>query len=85
MDLTRLGLPDAPSVEVLDLAYDARTVVPGSLFFCVRGANADGHELAPDAVAAGAAALVVDHPLDLAVPQVVVQDVRAAMGPAAVR
>ncbi|MGH3003539.1 MAG: Mur ligase family protein, partial [Gaiellaceae bacterium] len=66
-------------------AYDARTVVPGSLFFCVHGANADGHDLAGDAVAAGAAALVVDHRLDVAVPQVVVPDVRAAMGPAAVR
>jgi UDP-N-acetylmuramoyl-L-alanyl-D-glutamate--2,6-diaminopimelate ligase len=41
----------------------------------------DGHELAGAAVAAGAVALVVDHVLPLAVPQVIVPDVRRAMGP----
>jgi UDP-N-acetylmuramoyl-L-alanyl-D-glutamate--2,6-diaminopimelate ligase len=43
----------------------------------------DGHDLAAGATAAGAAALVVDHVLPLAVPQVVVPDVRRAMGPLA--
>ncbi len=76
-------LVNAASVEVTDLAYDTRTVRPGALFFCVRGGRFDGHELAPQALAAGAVALVVDHPLDLPVPQVVVDDVRAAMPHAA--
>ena len=84
MDLTRLGIAGAPSVEIRDLAYDARSVTPGALFFCVKGANVDGHDLAGAAVAAGAVALVVERQLDVAVPQVVVPSVRAAMGPAAV-
>ncbi len=67
------------SVEIFDLAYDARAVRPGSLFFCVPGRNADGHAFAPTAAALGAVALVVDHPLGVALPQVVVADVRAAM------
>ncbi len=66
-------------IEIEDLAYDSRRVVPGALFFCVRGERADGHDLAPDAVAAGAAALVVERPLEVAVPQLMVEDVRAAM------
>src|SRR5215208_569826 len=70
-------------VDVTDLAYDPRAVVPGSLFFCVRGSNADGHAFAPTAVAAGAAALVVERPLDARVPQLVVPDVRRAMPRAA--
>jgi UDP-N-acetylmuramoyl-L-alanyl-D-glutamate--2,6-diaminopimelate ligase len=45
----------------------------------------DGHLLAPAAVAAGAVALVVDHPLAVAVPQVVVGDPRAAMATLAAR
>jgi UDP-N-acetylmuramoyl-L-alanyl-D-glutamate--2,6-diaminopimelate ligase len=49
----------------------------------VPGAHADGHELAGEAVAAGAVALVVARPLPPAVPQLVVPDVRAAMPPAA--
>ena len=75
----------AADVEVTALAYDNRRVRPGSVFFCVRGFTRDGHDFAADAVARGAAALVVDHPLGLGVPEVVVDDVRAAMAPAAAR
>ena len=70
-------------VTVTDLAYDARAVVPGALFACVRGLRADGHEFAPDAVARGAAALLVERPLELPVPQLLVADARAALGLAA--
>ena len=69
--------------DLADLAYDTRAVTPGALFFCVRGASVDGHDLAPDAVAAGAASLVVERPVDVQVPQVVVDDSRAAMAVAA--
>ncbi len=75
----------AADVEVMALAYDHRRVQPGTVFFCVRGFTRDGHDFAADAVARGAVALVVDHPLDLDVPQIVVRDVRAAMAPAAAR
>jgi len=89
MDLNRLaeaiGVAGAPSVEILDLAYDTRAVAPGSLFFCFVGAQHDLHELAPQAVEAGAVALVVERPVDADVPQLVVPNVRAAMGPAAAR
>src|SRR3954464_14376983 len=76
------GVVGAP-VDVLDLAYDTRSVSPGTLFFCVRGSSSDGHAFAPTAAAAGAVALVVDHPLGVELPQLVVPDVRAAMAPAA--
>ena len=74
------------SVEIADLAYDSRKVEPGTLFFCVRGQKADGHEFGPRAVEDGAAALVVERELtDLAVPQLMVPDSRAAMAPLAAR
>ena len=85
MTLRDLMGTGAPEVEVTGLAYSSDTVRPGSLFFCVRGFTADGHDFAPDAVKRGAAALVVERPLELGVPEVVVPDVRAAMGPAAAR
>jgi UDP-N-acetylmuramoyl-L-alanyl-D-glutamate--2,6-diaminopimelate ligase len=72
-------------VEISALAYDNRRVEPGTLFFCVPGFTRDGHAFAPDAVARGAAALVVERPLGLGVPEVVVPSVRMAMGPAAAR
>jgi UDP-N-acetylmuramoyl-L-alanyl-D-glutamate--2,6-diaminopimelate ligase len=77
--------PDAPPVEVSELAYDNRRVASGTVFFCVRGFTRDGHDFAGDAVDRGAVALVVDHPLGLGVPEIVVGDVRAAMAPAAAR
>src|SRR3954447_22078559 len=75
----------APEVDVSGLAYSSASVTPGTLFFCVPGFKADGHDFAPDAVGRGAVALVVQRPLGLGVPEVVVDDVRAAMGPAAAR
>ena len=90
MDLERLvaalepvEVRGSPSVEVRDLAYDARAVVPGTLFFAVPGERADGHAFAAEAVERGAVALVVERALDLPVAQVVVRDSRAAMAPAA--
>jgi UDP-N-acetylmuramoyl-L-alanyl-D-glutamate--2,6-diaminopimelate ligase len=79
-----VGVLNPASAEVLDLAYDSRRVGPGTLFFCVRGARADGHEVAAEAVARGAVALVVERELGIAVPQLLVADARRAMAPAAV-
>ena len=70
-------------VDVRDLAYDSRRVQDGTLFFCVPGAVTDGHDHAEAAVAAGACALVVERQLPIAVPQVVVESCRVAMGPIA--
>ena len=53
MTLRDLMGTGAPEVEVTGLAYASDTVRPGSLFFCVRGFTADGHDFAPDAVRAG--------------------------------
>jgi UDP-N-acetylmuramoyl-L-alanyl-D-glutamate--2,6-diaminopimelate ligase len=69
--------------EISDLAYDTRAVQPGALFFCLRGAHADGHALAPAAAAAGAGAFVVEERVGVDLPQLVVEDSRAAMAPAA--
>jgi UDP-N-acetylmuramoyl-L-alanyl-D-glutamate--2,6-diaminopimelate ligase len=90
MNLERLITALAPtdvvnraSVEVRDLAYDARAVRSGALFFCVPGLRHDGHDFAAGAVADGAVALVCVRPLPLPVPQLVVADARRAMAVAA--
>jgi UDP-N-acetylmuramoyl-L-alanyl-D-glutamate--2,6-diaminopimelate ligase len=71
------------SIDVTELAYATDAVAPGVLFFCVRGERADGHDFAAAAIERGASTLVVERPLEVAVPQVVVRDSRAAMAPAA--
>ena len=85
-ELIASGAPGASAdVEITGLSYDSRTVGSGDLLFCVRGFSDDGHEFAARGVESGAAALVVERPLGLDVPEVVVESVRAAMGPIAVR
>ena len=85
----RLGqlIAGAPSraggTEISGLAHDNRQVTPGALYFCVPGFTRDGHDFALEAIARGAAALVVGRPLHLGVPEVQVTSVRAAMAPAA--
>lgn len=64
---------------VTGVAYDSRIVERGDLFFCVPGTKTDGHAFGAEAVRKGAAALVVEIPLRVGVPEVVVTDARLAM------
>ncbi len=70
-------------VSVRDLEHDSRRVGPGSAFIALRGAAVDGHDFISSAIAAGAAALIVDHEVDAVVPQLVVADTRPLMAPLA--
>src|SRR5262249_22097493 len=46
--------------EIVGIAADSRAVQPGSLFVALRGSNADGTCFLPEAVARGAAAVLVE-------------------------
>lgn len=56
-------LQGEPDREITSLCCSSREVSPGSLFVCLSGARADGHDFIPQAVEQGAAALVVEHPV----------------------
>ena len=73
----------AALTRVNDVEHDSRLVRPGALFACIPGAASDGHRFAADAVAAGAAALLVERPIDAGAPCLMVESVRQAVGPAA--
>ena len=77
--LRRAGLlrsAPSPLPDVSGLTTDSRSVGPGTLFIAVRGSQMDGHRFVSDAVARGAAAVVVESPQDTPAPQLVVQDAR---------
>jgi UDP-N-acetylmuramoyl-tripeptide--D-alanyl-D-alanine ligase len=61
--------PVAGSVET-----DSRRVGPGSVFVALPGASTDGALFAAGAVAAGAALVIAERPLEVAAPVVVVPD-----------
>jgi UDP-N-acetylmuramoyl-L-alanyl-D-glutamate--2,6-diaminopimelate ligase len=68
-------------VRVTDVTYRSGDVRPGALFFAVPGVRTDGHLFARDTAAAGAAAIVVEHWLEVPCAQVLVGSVRRVMGP----
>ena len=57
------------AVEITGVGHDSRTVVPGSLFVCIRGFRQDGHAYIADAAARGAAAVMIEQdPAALRIP-----------------
>ncbi|MCL1790640.1 MAG: UDP-N-acetylmuramoyl-L-alanyl-D-glutamate--2,6-diaminopimelate ligase [Peptococcaceae bacterium] len=68
------------TVSVAGVYQDSRRVMPGSLFVCVVGMNADGHDFAEAAIEAGAGALLVERFLPWDIPQIRVHDIRAVVG-----
>ncbi|MDR7439631.1 MAG: UDP-N-acetylmuramoyl-L-alanyl-D-glutamate--2,6-diaminopimelate ligase [Armatimonadota bacterium] len=77
---TVLGEADG---EIRGICHDSRTVRPGDLFCAVPGQRYDGHAFVAEAVARGAAAVLVERPVEVSVPQIVVPSVRRALGPLA--
>ena len=66
-------------IEVTSLHYDTRLVKPGGLFVAIQGFSTDGHRYVRDAVASGAAALVVQKPSPAPIPVLQVSDSRRAL------
>ncbi len=86
LELLLEGLPDSRitgggSVMVSSLSFDSRSVRPGALFFAIAGEHTDGHRYVSEAIARGAAAVIVEREIDLPphVATVVVPDSSAAL------
>ena len=71
---------DDLNLEITNLSIDSNNLSKGGLFFCINGLNVDGHNFAKQAVEKGASAIVVEHKLDLDIPQIVVKNTRHAVG-----
>lgn len=56
---------DSLSTEITEVVYDSRKVVPGCLFICIQGSTRDSHDLIPEVIRAGAAAILIDREIPL--------------------
>jgi len=68
--------------KITKVVIDSRQVVPGALFVCLKGLATDGHDYLPQAIVAGAAAVVVQQDVQGVPKNVVVikvSDTRKAM------
>ena len=79
-----IGAAALSSLKIAGIAYDSRSVRPGTLFVAIPGEHADGHDFVEAAADAGATASIVERALpDVIVPQLVVESARATLGHAA--
>ncbi len=69
-----------PLVPVTDLHHDSRRIEPGSAFVAVKGAASDGHDFIAAAISRGAVALIVEHQVQIDIPQLIVESTRPLMG-----
>jgi UDP-N-acetylmuramoyl-L-alanyl-D-glutamate--2,6-diaminopimelate ligase len=73
--------------DIADIQFDSRKAGKGTLFVCVPGLRTDGHLYAREAVSRGAAALLVERPVDIAgtdAAVIQVSDIRNVMARLAV-
>src|SRR6266567_3223752 len=73
----------ASKLEICKVACDSRKVQPGTLFFALHGAKADGNTFIEDAIKRGAVAVVSEDPApektSVRVPWVHVRDARKSL------
>lgn len=67
-------------LEVRGVFTDTRKPEAGALFVALRGPRFDAHEFLATAAEAGAAAALVERRQEIALPQIVVDDTRLALG-----
>ena len=78
-EAARAELVGNDAAPVTDVVYDSRQVTPGALFAALLGSDLDGHDYLASAVQQGAGALLVEHPVDFDVPQIVAPNTRQAL------
>ncbi len=76
-----LNLPaPQPDLVITQITSDSRQVQPGALFVAYRGIHSDGHRFIPQAIAAGASAIIGEQELNLEIPYLRVENGRQALG-----
>lgn len=82
MKLSALIDSQMPDSEISALTDNSKKITDGCLFFCIKGRSFDGHELAAQALADGAAYVVCERNLGLGDRQIIVPSTREAYGKA---
>ncbi|WP_394130665.1 UDP-N-acetylmuramoyl-tripeptide--D-alanyl-D-alanine ligase [Shewanella maritima] len=67
-------------IIIESVTTDSRKIDANGLFLALKGARFDGHQFVGTAIDNGAVALVVDHQLEVATPQLIVKDTHTALG-----
>jgi UDP-N-acetylmuramoyl-L-alanyl-D-glutamate--2,6-diaminopimelate ligase len=75
----RVEVPSS-DLHITGIVHDSRKLEPGNLFVALKGGNFDGHRFIPDAVKAGAAAVVgSESGIQLVIPYIRIDNSRQAL------
>lgn len=66
--------------RIQGVSTDSRSIQPGQLFVALVGVNFDGAEFCQQAISQGAAAVLVNRPVEVSVPQIICEDSQFALG-----
>ncbi len=80
--MTTRAVTGPTDVEITSICYDSRQAKPGALFVAMHGERVDGHDYVEQAIARGAAGIVVEHevgPVAGSVANIEVTSTRTAM------
>lgn len=66
--------------HVSSFCFDARQIKPGDCFVALSGGARDGHDFIEQAAVGGASVAIVEHVVDVLIPQLVVKDSLCALG-----
>src|SRR4051812_38651034 len=77
-----LGCPttDIVNCEFTGICIDSRLIEPGNLFIALPGSEMNGHDFIAEATQKGAACALVDHLVDVNIPQLKVSDTVQGLG-----
>jgi UDP-N-acetylmuramoyl-tripeptide--D-alanyl-D-alanine ligase len=68
------------NVIFVGVSIDSRNLTAGNLFVAIMGASLDGHGYVAGAAQAGAVAVLVERPCEVACPQIIVANTTLALG-----
>lgn len=71
------------NIDINNIVINTAEIVKGDLFVCIKGKNIDSHNLVPEAIERGAAAIICENQLDFDIPQLIVKNCRCALAEAA--
>lgn len=78
--LKNKAILDGADAEFINLNTDTRTLMVGDFYLALKGDNFDGHDFVLKAKELGASGALVDHKIAVDLPQIIVPDVRLALG-----
>lgn len=60
------------NVDIKGISYNSNTIKSHEIFVCLKGEHVDGHNFAQMAFEKGAVAIMAEHPLNIEIPQLIV-------------